>query len=65
VHQRLHKNIEEFIDIELIYKLNYYLKEEISTEVVTTAIDCIKELSQMLGPIFLEPWLPDLSQALK
>ena len=45
--------------------MQYYLEEDSSCEVVSTAIDCIKEVTTMLGPLFLEFWLPDLTRCLK
>ena len=32
---------------------------------MATAIDCLKELSQLVGPIILEHYVPDLTQTLK
>lgn len=35
-----------------------------SSEVVSTAIDCIGELVKMIGPLLLENYLPDLTHSL-
>lgn len=51
--------------MELALKFQYYLEEDPSFEVVSTAIDCIKEVTQLVGPLFLEHWLPDLGRSLK
>ena len=36
-----------------------------SNEVVSTTIDCVKEILEMLGPIFMEHWIQDLTKSLK
>lgn len=43
----------------------YWLNEDESNEVVSTALDCIKELLESVGPIIIENYIPDLIKSLK
>ena len=65
VHQRYHEAIEKFMTVEVNYKFEFYLEDETSTEVVQTVIDCTKDLTELVGPLFLESWHANLTRCLK
>lgn len=48
----------------MINKIDYWLGQDEDNEVVSTAIDCISELLELIGPLLLENYLPDLTNHL-
>lgn len=58
------QEVIEYIDIEFFTKYLYFLEQDTSSEVVTTALDCLNTLILTLGKPFLQTQLTNLNNCL-